>query len=125
MTYLIPKTTEVFQGPTIDFMLTGAYTIFQPTSTFILTGITFVAVDVSGGVTGFSSNLGTNPPDFDNYVAGVGSSVTLDGKYQFFSLGGTVNNIIQGGSDLKINIVTPDLGATTNKQRVDILGYYL
>lgn len=42
-----------------------------------------------------------------------------------FSLGGTVNNIIQGGSDLKINVVTPDLGATTNKQRVDILGYYL
>ncbi len=82
-------------------------------------------MDVSGGVTGFSSNLGTNPPDFDNYVAGVGSSVTLDGKYQFFSLGGTVNYIIQGGSDLKINVVTSDLGATTNKQRVDILGYYL
>lgn len=125
MTYLIPKTTEVFQGPTIDFKLTGAYTIFQPISTFILTGITFVAVDVSGGVTGFSSNLGTNSPDFDNYIAGVGSSVTGDGKYQFFSLGGTVNNIIQGGSDLKINVTTPDSGATTNKQRVDILGYYL
>lgn len=125
MTYLIPKTPEVFQGPTIDFTIVGAYTIFQPTSTFILTGITFVAADVTGGVTGFSANLGTNPPDFDNYVAGLGSSVTSDGKYQFFSLGGTVNNIIQGGSDLKINITMPDSGATTNKQRVDILGYYL
>ena len=125
MTYLIPKTPEVFQGPTIDFTTVGAYTIFQPISTFILTGITFVATDVTGGVTGFSSNIGTNPPDFDNYVAGLGSSVTTDGKYQFFSLGGTVNNIIQGGSDLKINVITPDLGATANKQRVDILGYYL
>lgn len=125
MTYLIPKTPEVFQGPTIDFTMVGVYTIFQPTSIFILTGIAFVAVDVSGGVTGFAANLGTNPPDFDNYVAGLGSSVTTDGKYQFFSLGGTVNNIIQGGIDLKINVTAPDLGATTNKQRVDILGYYL
>jgi hypothetical protein len=125
MTYLLPKTTEVFQGPTVDFTTTGAYTIFQPLSTFIITGITFVAVDVSGGVMGFAANLGTNPPDFDNYVAGIGSSITVNGKYQFFSLGGTVNNIIQGGSDLKINVSMPDLGATTNKQRVDILGYYL
>lgn len=125
MTYLLPKTLEIFQGQAIDFTVAGSFTIFKPSSTFILTGITFVAVDVSGGVTGFSANLGTNPPDFDNYVSGLGSSVTANGKYQFFSLGGTVNNIIQGGSDFKINVTMPDSGATTNKQRVDILGYYL
>lgn len=125
MTYLIPKTPQLFQGPAIDFKATGVYTIFQPTSTFIITGITFTAVDVTGGVTGFSSNLGTNLPDFDNYVAGFGSSVTANGKYQFSSLGGTVNNIIGGGNDLKINVTSPDSGATTNTQRIDILGYYL
>jgi len=85
VTYLIPKAQQVFQGPTIDFTTIGIYTIFLPTSIFIITGITFTAVDVTGGVTGFSSNLGTNSPDFDNYVAGIGSSVTADGKYQFIS----------------------------------------
>ncbi len=57
--------------------------------------------------------------------AGVGSSVTANGNYQFFSLGGTVNNIIEGGNDLKINVTSPDAGAATNTQRIDILGYYL
>lgn len=125
MTYLIPKTPQIFQGPTIDFKIIGAYTIFQPTSTFIITGITFSAVDVTGAVAGFSTNLGTNSPDFDNYVAGLGSSVTANGKYQFYSLGGTVNNIVEGGSDLKIKVTSPDSGATANTQRIDILGYYL
>lgn len=125
MTYLIPKTPQIFQGPTIDFKTIGTYTIFQPTSTFIITGITFTAVDVTGGVTGFSTNLGTNSPDFDNYVAGLGSSVTVNGKYQFYSLGGTVNNIVDSGNDLKIKVTSPDSGATTNTQRIDISGYYL
>lgn len=125
MTYLLPKTIEIFQGLAVDFTVAGDSTIFKPTSIFILTGITFVAVNVSGGVAGFSASLGTNAPDFDNYVFGLGSSVTANGKYQFFSLGGTVNNIIQGGSDFKINVTTPDSGVATNKQRVDILGYYL
>ena len=125
MTYLLPKTIEIFQGPTVDFTVVGIYTIFKPSSIFILTGVIFSAVDVSGLVTGFSSNLGTNPPDFDNYVSGLGSSVTVNGKYQYFSLGGTVNNLIQGGSDFKINVTLADSGATSNKQRVDILGYYL
>jgi hypothetical protein len=38
---------------------------------------------------------------------------------------GTVNNIIVGGNDFKINVTSPNSGATTNTQRIDILGYYL
>lgn len=85
----------------------------------------FTAVDVTRGVTGFFTNLGTNSPDFDNYVAGLGSSVTANGKYQFYSLGETVNNIVEGGNDLKINVASSDTGVTTNTQRIDISGYYL
>lgn len=86
-------------------------------------------LDKSG--TGDGSGSVTLLSDSRTSLTGTIFNITLQDwvaqsqRMESISLGGTVNNIIHGGSDLKINVITPDLGATTNKQQVDIVGYYL
>lgn len=116
---------ETFSSPTIDFKSAGATPIFTPTGDFVVTGVTFIGIDVTGAVHGANVNLGSNSPTYNSFVSGLHTSVPATGKYQFFSIGGTVVTIVPAGTPFEINVTNPDTGATTNSQRVDISGYYI
>lgn len=116
---------ETFSSPDINFKNAGVTQIFTPSGNFFVTSIVFAGVDVTGGAVGATVNIGTNGSSYDNFIAGLRSIVPATEKYQLFGGGGSVMNVIQGGSPLQINVVTPDNGAITNVQRVDITGYYI
>ncbi len=117
--------SEIFASVDVDLKTASAHPLFIPLFDFVITGITFVAEDVTGTPTGSQINIGSNYPTYDNFIAGLSTAVTADGKYQYYSIGGTVNNIIKQGSILQLVVSSADTGATTNIQRVDITGYYL
>lgn len=119
------KTLETFSSSNIDFAEAGNMHIFTPQEDFIITGLTFVAVDVSGVSMYPRISMGTNAPDFNNFVHGAESRVNGNGQYEYYTIGGNVMQIVPANSSFEAVIVSPDTNATSNLQRIDVTGYYL
>lgn len=119
----------------IDFKVSG--------STMILSGLSadFIPVDISfygdaiTGTVGFPQtplfSIGWTSPNYADVVSLMYSPVSSTGYSSSFSIGNTQNitqgksPVIPAGTNVFLNVVSPDVSSITNLQHVYITGYYL
>lgn len=124
-----PFSTIGKSSPTINMLNTGTTTIFTPTAAFIVTGVTFVGINITGTVTGATVSIGTNATDFNDII--LSQTLSQPDTTGFYinqtsgSSGPGQQPIVSAGTPIVINITLGDATATTNTQRVDLIGYYV
>jgi len=119
----------VIKGPNVNLLVAGATTIFTPTSQFVITSITQYAVNVTGVIFTAAASFGWTPATYNDYASAVPFFLTTTGTYASLSaesgLGTNDHLVLPASTPFVINVTGPDSTATTNTQRVDIIGYYL
>lgn len=125
MTYKFPRTPVVFSSRSIDMLATGTTPLFTAESDFVVTQIIFYGLDITDLSVPAIFNLGTNSTDFDNFIAGVGSSVVTTGQLQglnFITTPGPYQ--VAAGGVFTLNVIS-GATATTCSQRIDVVGFYV
>ncbi len=114
----------------IDGTTAGASTIFTVLPGSLIFYPSYVNIrltNVAGVVSGdLSIALGNNNPSYNNFINGVGVPLTNVGDFSSgINSPFTIVPGAAGGTDFKINIVTPESTATTYTLAVTIVGNYL
>jgi len=120
----------VIRGQVVNLLAIGNTNIYTFPAKFVVTGLVFIAIQVSGGVpnTDYIYNLGWTAPnylDIAQNISQLGPSET-DWESGIF-LPASINNfhVVPAGQTVVARIVSIDTGAaTTYTARVDIMGYY-
>ncbi len=114
----------VIRGPSINFQSTGFTPIFTPSSPFIIIGFILYAVDVDTITMSWSANLGWTAPDYDDYFNSVQGVNNVTGEVDVeIPPPGNPLILIPASVTFGINITTPST-ATSDVEKIDILGYY-
>lgn len=120
---------QLIRTVNVDMLVGGATLLFTPTTDFIVTAIIAIGIDVTGTIGVPQCSYGSNPTTYDDLVAITGAFSQATNRYTEISaaIGFSAfdHPILIGTNGFFINVVTPDATATTNTQRIDIIGYYL
>lgn len=124
MAYNVPKQIVVLSSSNINLKATGNTIIFTPATAFVVTAIIAYGVSLTGSISVPIANIGFTGPNYDDIVSGFTNFSNATGfLYEGNALG--IIPFVPAGTALRINVTTADATATTNTQRIDILGYYL
>lgn len=126
-----PSTPDqvVIRGPVVDFLVTGNTNIFTFPNRFVLTGMAFLNVTLTGSVNSDGvANLGWTAAAYSDIVGGIASSTYP--TELLFEAGGFIpsgiNNfmVIPAATTVVLRIVSADTGPSVYTNRVDLYGYY-
>lgn len=118
---------QCIRTETVDMKSTGVTPLFTPTADFIVLSISFVGVDITGTIGLPTMNFGWTASSYNDLANGNTSNVSATDRYCIINAAfGVVDSpILPSGSTLNVNVTSADATATTNTQRIDIIGYYV
>jgi len=114
----------VIKGPTIDITQAGTTVLFTPSADFFVTAINTYAVTIDNITNPAAVNIGWTAANYDDLISGFASFSNIQGHY---SVNNSVNSdvpYLPASTSLIMNVNNPAT-ATTDLQRIDIIGYYL
>lgn len=123
----IPATGVLALGNlNINFLNTGVTPLFTTANrSFLITGFAYLGIDVTNVTIGGSANLGWTGPDYDDYYTSLGTPVgpaTSDVTVTLPPQTPTI--IVPASTTFSINVVTATT-ATTDTEKVCVLGFYI
>jgi len=115
----------VIKSAMVNMKILGNTTIFVPTGNFIFTGITTYGATLVGSITAPVVNFGWTAANYDDLVNGYTAFVTVQGTYiNNMTIAGSGVPFLPSGTPFVMRVVSEDSTATTDIQRIDVLGYY-
>jgi len=126
MSYNAPKTIQILSQTSIDFLNTGVTTLFTSQSATVVVGFGLYGQDVTGSLTTALFNLGWTGPDYSDYANSASSNVNSTGQVDLSNFPtGSLQMVLPAFTAFKINVVSSDITATTDTQKVYVFGYEL
>lgn len=127
MAYNTPKEIVVLSSTTIDLKATGNTIIFTPNTKFVVTAINAYGVSLTGIIGAPVASFGWTAAAYNDLMAGFTSFATVTNNINGIDIQSTTGETqpIPAATAFRINVTSADATATTNSQRIDILGYYL
>ncbi len=127
MAYNITKQLVVIPGPTVNLKSTGNTIIFTPLSKFAVVQISCFGVSVTGVIGAPVASFGWTAATYNDLTSGFTSFPTATDHTNGSEIASTIGEtpVIPASTAFRINVTAADATATTNSQRIDILGYYI
>lgn len=127
MAYNTPKEIVVISSTNINLKATGNTIIFTPLSKFAVVQISCFGVSVTGVIGAPVASFGWTAAAYNDLTSGFTSFPTASDHVNGTEIATTVGEIpvIPAATSFRINVTAADATATTNSQRIDILGYYI
>jgi hypothetical protein len=127
MAYNTPKELVIISSTTINLKATGNTIIFTPNTKFVVTAINAYGVNLSGTIGVPAANFGWTAAAYSDLTAGFITFATVTNNVTGVDIQTTLGETqpIPAATAFRINVTAADATATTNSQRIDILGYYL
>ena len=123
----IPSGMQSFTGLPVNLLATGLTNIFVPVFDFVVTQVTMVGTSIVGIPGTPIADFGFNNPSYNNITNGFQSFSGSTGSANGIVLGATFGDtaVITAASQVKINVTTADLTASTNTQTPILFGFYV
>jgi len=127
MAYNVPNEIVVISSTIINLLATGNTIIFTANTPFVVTQINTYGVNLSGVIGSPVANFGWTAAAYSDLTSGFNQFASATNNVNGLAVQGSIGETqpVPTATAFRINVTIADATATTNSQRIDILGYYL